>query len=91
MSDIKIFIEELNLPILFKRVDENKFIGEMYDSNTFSKIYSLLENSDLVYLIDSSVLMNENISQLSYENDDYIIKLNGNYKDDTYTCIIKKK
>ena len=81
-SELKDFAAQLGLP------QEGQFIGGEYtvdlkNSDEYSKMYTLLDNSDLLQLNADVTLLNEDVSQLLYEGENEDVKLVANFKEDT--------
>ena len=68
-----------------------KFIIPLMNSDEYSKIYTILDKSDLVDLDGSSTLVTENVSELKYIGDEFTVKLDANFVDDFYRVVISKE
>ena len=68
-----------------------KYIIPLMDSDEYSKIYTLLDKSDLVELDTSCTLVTDKVSELQYFNDEFVIKLDANFNDDFYRVVISKE
>ena len=68
-----------------------KYIIELEDSNEFSRMYTLLDNSDEVEIDDYATLITDKVSELSFIGDGYKIKLVGNFVSDIYRIIITEE
>lgn len=67
---------------------DNSYIIDLNDSNTFGKVYSLLEKSDLIdSMDDNDLISSDNISVL-YTNDEYLFNLIMNLEQDSYQLIV---
>lgn len=69
----------------------NKYIIPLMNSDEYSKIYTLLDKSDLVELDTSSTLVTDKVSELQYFNDEFTVKLDANFLDDFYRVVITKE
>lgn len=85
------FIKNLNLN-KSGHYENNKYIIDLSDSNEYSKMYTLLDNSSLVSLDPESTQISESSSMLIYNDDDlkFDIKLSANYNQDEYKIIISE-
>ena len=72
-------------------VVNNKYIIPLTDSDEYSKIYTLLDKSDLVDLDTSCTLVTDKVSELQYFNDEFTVKLDANFTDDFYRVVITKE
>jgi hypothetical protein len=59
------------------------------DSDEYAKIYTLLDNSDLVKLDGEDVDISENNSILIYYNDDFTLTLSADLDNDDYNLTIE--
>lgn len=64
------------------------YILNIKDSNEFSKIYSKLENSDLVEEIFENSQITPDTVSIQYDSGDYIITLLGDLAGDSYSLTI---
>lgn len=85
------FIKNLNLN-KSGHYENNKYIIDLSDSNEYSKMYTLLDNSSILSLDPESTQISESSSMLIYNDDDfkYDIKLSANYNQDEYKVIISE-
>lgn len=65
-----------------------KYVIPLTDSDEYSKIYTLLDKSDLVELDTSCTLVTDKVSELQYFNDEFVVKLDANFIDDLYRVVI---
>lgn len=54
------------------------------DSDDFAKIYSLLSTNDIIELIPESVVVNSDMTSITFENEDYEIILSADFTRDIY-------
>lgn len=72
-------------------MSNGKYIIPLNNSDEYSKVYTLLDKSDLVELDTSCTLVTDKVSELQYFNDDFNIKLAANFVDDLYKVVISKE
>lgn len=72
-------------------MEGNKYIVPLLDSDEYSKVYTILDKSDLVELDTSCTLVTDKVSELQYFNDDFVVKLDANFVDDLYRVVIFKE
>lgn len=72
-------------------MEENKYVVPLLDSDEYSKVYTILDKSDLVELDTSCTLVTDKVSELQYFNDDFVVKLDANFVDDLYRVVIMKE
>ena len=76
----------INTPGYYK--GNNKYIIDINSSDEYSKIFSLLDRTDLVDEIDNESISNSSNSKVVYGNDDYLIELNANFDANSYNLVI---
>ena len=81
------FVKQLGIPRK-GYYDDNKYVVELTDSNDFSRIYSLLEESDIIEL-DENILMTEFLTNIIYVGEKFRLQLVGNYEKDIYKIIVE--
>lgn len=69
----------------------NKYVIPLMNSDEYSKIYTILDKSDLVDLDGSSTLVTDKVSELKYIGDEFTVKLDANFVDDFYRVVITKE
>ena len=69
----------------------DKYVIPLMNSDEYSKIYTILDKSDLVDLDGSSTLVTEKVSELKYIGDEFTVKLDANFVDDFYRVVITKE
>ena len=65
-----------------------KYVIPLSDSNEYSKVYTLLDKSELVDLDTSTTLVTDKVSELQYFGDGFTVKLDANFTDDFYRVVI---
>lgn len=68
-----------------------KYIVELEDSNEFSKMYTLLDNSDVVEIDDFATLITDKVTELTFDGDNFKIKLVGNFITNMYRLVITEE
>lgn len=68
--------------------DGAKYIIELVDSNEFSRVYTLLDKSELLDIQEDATLLTDKVGELIYLSDDYDVKLVGNFVSDIYRVVI---
>lgn len=81
------FAKKLGIPYPGEVVN-NKLIIPLVDSDEYSKMYTLLDKSDMVDLDTSATLVTEKVSELLYLSDEYDVKLVANFSDNLYKIVI---
>ena len=86
-------MEELlkNLNIMLEGIEneDGDYEIKIPDSNEYSKIYSLLDKSELVEEDPDSHIEYEK-ALITFDNDEYSLIINANFEDDLYKLIVKK-
>ena len=81
------FVKQLGIPRK-GYYDDKKYVIELLDSNDFSRIYSLLEESEIITL-DENILMTEFLTNMIYVGEKFRLQLIGNYEKDIYKIIVE--
>jgi len=89
LDKIKEFLTQLNITKEGK-LEGNKYIINLGDSNAYSRMYTILDKSELVDLDIENISMNEEESKMIYLSDDYDLTLDANFNDNTYTLTIEE-
>ena len=69
---------------------EGKYVIDLGDSNAYSRIYTILDKSELTDLDVENISMTEEESTMVYLSDDYDITLSANFGDNKYTLTIEE-
>lgn len=69
-------------------MEGSKYIIELSDSNEYSRVYTLLDGSDLVDVDEDATLLTDNVGELLFIGDDFDVKLVGNFNSDIYRVVI---
>lgn len=85
--DVKEFAKEIGLEQDGYQ-DGVKYIIELVDSNEFSRVYTLLDKSELLDIQEDATLLTDKVGELIYLSDDYDVKLVGNFISDIYRVVI---
>lgn len=85
--EMKEFAQKLGISLEGK-VEGDKYIIELANSNEYSKMYTLLDNSDLVDIEEESTLLTDSVSELLFLGDEFDVKLVGNFSNDLYRVVI---
>ena len=89
ISKAKSFLDSLG--IKFEGQEQNgKYVIDLKDSDTYSKVYTILDKSELVDLDIESINMNEEESTMVYLSYDYDITLGANFDENEYTLTIEE-
>lgn len=70
--------------------EDNRYVIMLDNSDEYSVIYSILDKSELVELDTFDMLVTPKTSELNYFNDEFKVKLVGNFEKDIYKVIIAK-
>lgn len=69
---------------------EDGLVILLKNSNDYGRIYSILENSDLIEIDDDSSVLTYESSSIQYNGDGFIITLISDFDADTYKLTIKE-
>ena len=68
-----------------------KYIIPLVDSDEYSRVYTLLDKSNLVDLDTDSTLVTDKVSELQYFGEGFTVKIDANFVDDIYRVVITKE
>lgn len=89
LEKIKEFLSQLG--ITQEGVEqENKYIIDLGDSNAYSRVYTILDKSELVDLDIENISMDVEQSTMVYLSDDFDLTLNANFDENRYTLTIEE-
>jgi hypothetical protein len=71
-------------------LSDNKYIIHLSDSDEYSRMYTLLSNSNLLHLDSENVVMTETNSELVYYTDSFTVTLSADLDADDYNITIKE-
>ena len=76
--------------------DEGVFDGKHYiitlnDSDDYARYYTILDHADEFELVDTSSMLSEYLSSLSYSSDDFTVTLNADFNSQVYKLVIEEK
>ena len=69
----------------------DKYVIPLMNSDEYSKVYTILDKSDLVDLDGTATLVTDKVSELKYVGDEFTVKLDANFTDDFYRVVITKE
>jgi len=88
---MKEFLKSLGIELAGRYTDDDEYIVDIPDSNTYSKIYSILDASTKLHeLEDDSVFDVEN-NTLYYQSEKYELQLDADLESDTYSLTLREK
>jgi hypothetical protein len=85
--EMKEFAKQLGIDVE-GTMEGSKYIIELSDSNEYSRVYTLLDGSDLVDVDEDATLLTDNVGELLFIGDDFDVKLVGNFNSDIYRVVI---
>jgi hypothetical protein len=87
MEELKEFAKKLGITVEGK-MDGQKYVIELSNSDEYSRIYTLLDSSDLVDIDEDATLLTDKVGELLFIGNDYDVKLAGNFAQDLYRVVI---
>lgn len=66
------------------QLNDNTYTIIFADSNEYAQVYTILDNSDDLELVDENSFISDSICTLVYEANDYNVELVGNFDEDKY-------
>jgi hypothetical protein len=85
--EMKEFAEKLGISV-DGVLEGDKYIIELANSNDYSRVYTLLDNSELVDIDEDATLITDKVSELLFLGDEFDVKLVGNFVQDLYRIVI---
>ena len=85
------FLKELGIEAVGYFSDNNNYIVDIENSDDFNKVFSKLDNSDLLEEDEDLSVVNVNASNIMYFSDDYTINLIADYDEDKYKLVISNR
>jgi hypothetical protein len=85
--EMKEFAEKLGISV-DGVLEGDKYIIELVNSNDYSRVYTLLDNSELVDIDEDATLITDKVSELLFLGDEFDVKLVGNFVQDLYRIVI---
>lgn len=83
------FLKKLGIDGKFRK-SSSSYVLDIEDSNTYGKIYSILDNSTLVDEDEESSQVSEDYSSIQFYTDKYLLQLIADFKGDEYRLTIKE-
>lgn len=88
---MKEFLSQLNINNPGTLTDDDEYVIEIQDSNEYSKIFSKIENSDIVREVEDDSVFDIDNNTLYFESEDYELELNADLENDVYSLVVRKK
>lgn len=86
------FLQSININIKGNKSDDGAYVVDLKDSNEYGRIFTRLEKSEELDLLDDNQVITEQGSSLIYESRsyNYIINLIADFDSDQYQLIVNK-
>ncbi len=81
-------LRELNIYLEGSYSKDGSYVVDIYDSDDFGRVYSLLDNNKNVEELDDSSLLNQHSANISYLYDDYQLTLIADFDEDLYKLVV---
>lgn len=81
-------LRELNIYLEGSYSKDGSYIIDIYDSDDFGRIYSLLDNNRDIEELESNSLLNTHSANISYLYGDYQLTLIADFDEDLYKLVI---
>jgi hypothetical protein len=72
-------------------IEGNTYTVTIANSDEYSKVYTLLDTSELMHLDTDTVTLSAQSSKMTYISDDFNVILSADFDKDTYTVSIEKE
>lgn len=84
-------LQELGLDLIGSYSDDGSYVVDLADSEEFGKVYSTLEDSELVRLLEDSTTLTEHNGSIQYEYEDlFMLTLISDFDSDIYKLVIRE-
>lgn len=83
------FLNSLGIDGKLRR-SSSSYVLDIEDSNTYGRIYSLLDKSSDVDEDEESSQVTEDYSSIQFYSDEYVLQLIADFKNDEYRLTIKE-
>ena len=83
-------LKELGINYPGEYAASGSYIVNIPDSNAFGKVYSLLDNSDLVYNLEDNDLIGEESVSVMYTNDEFLLNLIMDMDSEKYQLVVTR-
>lgn len=88
--NLKEILKEIGIKQEAKLMEDDCYVVQLNNSNDYGRIYSILENSDIIEIDDDSSVLTYESSSIQYNGDGFIITLISDFDADTYKLTIKE-
>lgn len=89
--DVDELLSKLNINKEYEKIDNRTYSITIDNSNEFGKIFTKLDNSNIIESLEDSQLVTNEGTSLIYENEEYLLTLQANFENDIYNLIITDK
>lgn len=84
-------LQKLGLDLVGSYSDDGSYVIDLADSREFGKVYSTLEDSELVSLLEDSTTLTEHNGSIQYEYEDmFMLTLTSDFDGDIYKLVIRE-
>ena len=87
---MKEFISKLGINLTGTMVEGN-YVIDIPDSDVYSKVFTLLDNSELVTVSETQSVVNEDNAVSVFVNPLYTLSLIGDLENDVYTLVVSTR
>lgn len=89
--NIKDLLKELSINNVGTWSENNTYVIDMDDSTEFGRIYSKLEDSDLLELMENNTLLTTHNGSIQYNYDDqYLLNLISDFDNNVYKLVVSE-
>lgn len=81
-------LRKLNIYLEGSYSKDGSYVVDIYDSDDFGRIYSLLDNNKNVEELNDNSLLNQHSANISYLYDDYQLTLIADFDEDLYKLVV---
>lgn len=88
--EVKELLKKLNIDYEGEYNKDESYVIDLPDSKTFGNIFTILDNSNLVDILEDNQVITEQGSSLLYEviDEPYILNLLGDWESNQYQLVI---
>lgn len=82
-------LQEIGIKKKAEPMEDDCLVVSLKNSDEYGRVYSILENSDMVEIDDDSSMLTYKSSSIQYNGDGFLVTLISDFDADTYKLTIK--
>lgn len=92
ITEVEDYLKSINIPYTGEISNNDSYVIDLSNSNDYGKIYSILDKSEDLDLLDDNQVVTEQGSSLIYESDstNYMVNLISDWDSNKYQVVINE-